>query len=242
MRNPEATSNTPLHLSPHPKQHRPRSKASKGVNRQHICPLGNAANTYPSREKLRAMRCRDVSHIWATPHHNHQEKLRRLLRTNRQRTGAKSISRWTRTLERLAAVVPQHTSATSNLLPEGRVAEEASLGAARGKAGWQSQRAAKNGDQNFRAATPHPPHADTQPPFGTFGKSARGNAKQFTGWSLERLRFSSPHHRCTCSNCSRARITGTSSASLIYTHVRSRVAQRRERERGGRKRLPSGGQ
>lgn len=104
---------------------------------------------------------RRFRHIWATPHHNHQKKLRRLLRTNRQRTGAKSISRWTRTLERLAAVVPQHTSATSNLLPEGRVAEEASLGAARGKAGWQSQRAAKNGDQNFQAVTPHPPHADT---------------------------------------------------------------------------------
>lgn len=68
MRNPEATSKTPLHASPHPKQHRPRSKASKGVNRQRICPLGNAANTYPSREELRAMRCRDVFDTFGRRH------------------------------------------------------------------------------------------------------------------------------------------------------------------------------
>lgn len=68
MRNPEATSKTPLHPSPHLKQHRSRSKASKGVNRQRICPLGNAANTYPSREELRAMRCRDVFDTFGRRH------------------------------------------------------------------------------------------------------------------------------------------------------------------------------
>lgn len=145
------------------------------------------------------------------------------------------------------AWLPQHTSATSNLLPKGRFVEETSLRAARRNAGWQNQRAAKNGAKTFERLGPSPPHTtNTQTHTTTLRHFREIRLRQSqTRWSPERLRCSSPRHHCTCSNCSRARAAPSHwhVFSVSYLHAHARLRPRGAEERGaGRKSLPSGRQ
>lgn len=194
------------------------------------------------------MRCRDV---FGTFGRRHTTTTRRNYVDCRAQTGSKPVpsqsSGWTRTPECLAAVVPQHTSATSNLLPKGRFVEETSLRAARRNAGWQNQRAAKNGAKTFERLGPSPPHTtNTQTHTTTLRHFREIRLRQSqTRWSPERLRCSSPRHHCTCSNCSRARAAPSHwhVFSVSYLHAHARLRPRGAEERGaGRKSLPSGRQ